>query len=174
MSSQKDKERISKHLHETMSRPELLKVLQIGGETGFGNKNKTQMINRIIKMNEDGNLKYIEAKAVVREIRQALGLSVSGNIKSATQGIRKNKKDESKSAKELASDAMKAVRDALAAAERKPKLSKQIKTRIAKEINDFENDLAKITKMDKVTRAKVGRAKATERYKDSAELKQDV
>ena len=173
--SQQDKNRIAqaKALKEKFTRDDLLTILQVAKVGGYANANKTKMINKIIKMNEEGELKYIEAKRAVYEMRQALGLSTNTKVKSDTQGLRKSKKDDKKSAKDLADEALGMVKKALAL-KGKPKLKKQFLQRIQKEMDDFEDEIKEVTRVPGKTMRAAERVRDKQSRYDSSQLKQDV
>jgi len=126
---------------ETLSREDLKRAAKVLKLKGYGNKNKTELIADIMEAGKKISLAEYNAEAAILKIREALGLSTSGNLKSRTAGLRKSKIEDAKSPKQLAAEAMKAVKEALAATNRKPKLSKQFKMRIKKELDDFEASL---------------------------------
>lgn len=124
-------------------------------------------------MNENGELKYNEAKSAVFEMRKALGLSTATNVKSATQGLRKSAKDDKKSAKDLADEALGMVKKALAMTG-KPKLKKQFLQRVQKEMDAFDEDVKEITRVPGKTQRKASGVRDRASRLDSSQLKQDV
>jgi len=123
---------------ETLSREDLKRAAKILKLKGFGNKNKTELISAIMEAGKKISSAEYNAEAAILKVREAMGLSTSGNLKSRTAGLRKSKIDDKKSPKELAAEAMRAVAAALSATNRKPKLNKQFKMKIKKELDDFE------------------------------------
>ena len=111
-----------------------------------------------------------DAEAAILKVREALGLSTSGNLKSRTQGLRKSKIDDAKTPKQIASEAMVAMRQALRIKD-KPKLKKQFLAKMKKEMADFEKELDKISAQQPAVAA---RKTANKSYKDSDEMKQEV
>ncbi len=156
---------------ETLSRDQLKRAAKILKLKGYGNKNKTELISAIMEARKEFTKSQYDAEAAILAVREALGLSTHGKVKSRTQGIRRSAKDEAKSPKELASEAMDAMRKALAMTERTPKLKKQFLARMRKEMDEFEKDVEKITSQQPAVAA---RKTARKRYKDSSQLKQDV
>jgi len=155
---------------ETLSREELKRAAKVLKLKGYGNKNKTELISAIMEAGKEVSKAQYDAESAILKVREALGLSTSGNIKSRTQGLRKSKKEDAKSPKQIASEAMSAMREALAIKD-KPKLKRQFVTRMKKEMADFEKELDKITSQQP---AVASRKTANKRYKDSSELKQDI
>ena len=98
-------------------------------------------MNSSLLWNRNLNREY-EAEKAIKVMREALGLSTHGNIKNRTQGIRKSKKDDAKSPKALADEALALVKEALAM-KGKPKLKKQLLARMMKEMDKFEEEMAK-------------------------------
>ena len=103
---------------ETLSRDQLKRAAKILKLKGYGNKNKTELISAIMEARKEFTKSQYDAEAAILAVREALGLSTHGKVKSRTQGIRRSAKDEAKSPKELASEAMDAMRKALAMTER--------------------------------------------------------
>ena len=101
-------------------------------------------------------------------MREALGLSTHGNIKNRTQGIRKSKKDDAKSPKALADEALALVKEALAM-KGKPKLKKQLLARMMKEMDKFEEEIESI----KTTPKETARRRANVSQMESSGMKQD-
>jgi len=155
-----------------MTIPQLKNILKIGGVKKYSNKNKNELIKMVVDADADENFKHVEAKEAIQEMRKAMGLSIHGNTKNPLKGIRKNKKDDAKSAKDLADEALGLVKKALKLD--KPKLKKQFINRIMKEMADFEKEVADINEVPKKTMNKVKRVSERERVKDSAKLKQDI
>jgi len=155
---------------ETLSREELKRAAKVLKLKGYGNKNKTELISAIMEAGKEVSKSQYDAESAILKVREALGLSTSGNIKSRTQGLRKSKKEDAKTPKQIASEAMSAMREALAIKD-KPKLKRQFVTRMKKEMADFEKELDKITSQQP---AVASRKTANKRYKDSAEMKQDI
>ena len=156
---------------ETLSRDELKRAAKILKVPKFGNKNKTELISAIM----EGGKKQLfrgeyDAEDAILKVREALGLTTDPRA-GRTKGIRKSFKDEAKSPKELATEAMAAMRKAMAQTHGKPKLKKQFIARMKKEMDEFEADIEKIkSKKPAVEARKAARAS----YKDSAQLKQDL
>ena len=158
---------------QTLSRTELQEILRVIRFKGaIAAKNKTELIASIMEADDKGLMKNYEAQSAIKKMREVLNLSTHRNIKSATQGLRKNKRDEAKDPKQLASEALDLVKKALSQ-KGKPKLKKQLVARMKKELEDFDAELKSIT-TDKKTQAKIERVRARERAKASAELKQDL
>tara|TARA_Y100000004_G_scaffold150852_1_gene173301 strand:- start:261 stop:758 length:498 start_codon:yes stop_codon:yes gene_type:complete len=155
---------------ETLSREDLKRAAKILKLKGYGNKNKTQLISAIVEASTRLSKAEYDAEGAILKVREALGLSTSGNIKSRTQGLRKSKKEDAKTPKQIASEAMEAMRKALAIKD-KPKLKRQFLARMKKEMEDFEKEIDAITSKQPAVEA---RKTARKRYKDSAEMKQDV
>ncbi len=155
---------------ETLSRDELKRAAKILKLKGYGNKNKTELIADIMEAGKSIRKSEYDAEAAILKVREALGLSTSGNIKSRTQGLRKSKKEDAKTPKQIASEAMTAMRQALAIKD-KPKLKRQFLAKMKKEMADFEKELNKITSSQPAVAA---RKTANKSYKDSAEMKQEV
>ena len=155
---------------ETLSREQLKRAAKDLKLKGYGNKNKTELISAIMEAGKEVSKAQYDAESAILKVREALGLSTSGNIKSRTQGLRKSKKEDAKSPKQIASEAMSAMREALAIKD-KPKLKRQFVARMKKEMADFEKELDKITSQQP---AVASRKTANKRYKDSAEMKQDI
>ena len=129
---------------ETLSREELKRAAKILKLKGYGNKNKTELISAIMEAGKSIRKAEYDAEAAILKVREALGLSTSGNLKSRTAGLRKSKIEDAKSAKQIASEAMSAMREALKI-KGSPKLKKQFLTKMRKEMLDFEKELEKIT-----------------------------
>ena len=121
-----------------LSREDLKRAAKILKLKGYGNKNKRELAISIMDAGEKVSFAEYDAEGAILNVREALGLSTSGNLKSRTAGLRKSKIDDAKSPKELAAEAMRAVAAALSATNRKPKLNKQFKMKIKKELDDFE------------------------------------
>lgn len=155
---------------ETLSREDLKRAAKVLKLKGYGNKNKTELIALIMEAGKEVSKAQYDAESAILKVREALGLSTSGNIKSRTQGLRKSKKEDAKTPKQIASEAMSAMREALAIKD-KPKLKRQFVARMKKEMADFEKELDKITSQQP---AVASRKTANKRYKDSAEMKQDI
>jgi len=124
---------------------DLIKSLRAVGITGVSGLNKTKLINKTMDAMEEGKFDNYDADKVILEIREALGLSTHGNVKNRTQGLRKSKVDDAKSAKQLASESLALVKEALAMTNRKPKLRKQFINRMKKELDDFEIEIKEMT-----------------------------
>lgn len=126
-----------------LKRTELQDVLKaIKYKGSIANKNKTQLIAIIMDEEDKGNMKQFEAHDAIMKMRQALGLSTHRNVKSRTQGLRKSKAEDAKSAKQQASEALALIKQAQ---NFKPKLKKQFLERMKKEVNEMEKDIDKIT-----------------------------
>jgi hypothetical protein len=154
-----------------LSREDLKKAAKVLKLAGYGNKNKTQLVNMIMEASREVSKAQYEAEGAILKVREALGLSTHGKVKSRTQGIRKSFKDEAKSPKELASEALAAMRKAMAMAEGKPKLKRQFVARMKKEMDDFEKEVEEITSRQPAVAA---RKAASKRYKDSSQLIQEL
>jgi len=139
-----DREKVAGDLKKS-KKADLIKSLRAVGITGVSGLNKTKLINKTMDAMEDGKFDNYDADKVILEIREALGLSTHGNVKSRTQGLRKSKVDDAKSAKQLASESLALVKEALAMTNRKPKLRKQFINRMKKELDDFEIEIKEIT-----------------------------
>ncbi len=120
---------------------DILRVMKIKGVSTF---NKTKLVKKIMDEQDKGNMANYEANQTIAEIRKALGLT-NNPLASRTKGVRKTKVDDAKEAKAFADEALGLVRKAMKTIGRKPKLSKQFKQRILKEIEDFEDEIDKIT-----------------------------
>ena len=155
---------------ETLSREDLKRAAKILKLKGYGNKNKTELISAIMEAGKSIRKAEYDAESAILKVREALGLSTSGNLKSRTAGLRKSKIEDAKSAKQIASEAMASMRQALRIKD-KPKLKKQFLAKMKKEMADFEKELDKITSQQPAVAA---RKTASKSYKDSAELKQEV
>ena len=134
---------------ETLSREELKRAAKILKLKGYGNMNKTQLISVIMEAGKKIRLAEYDAEAAILKVREALGLSTSGNLKSRTAGLRKSKIEDAKSAKQIASEAMSAMREALKI-KGSPKLKKQFLAKMKKEMEDFEKELDKISMKQEV------------------------
>ena len=157
---------------ETLSRDELKRAAKVLKLKGYGNKNKTELISSIMEAGKEVSASEYDAESAILKVREALGLSTHGRIKSRTQGLRKSKKDDAKSPKRLASEAMAAMREATGSRLRtQPKLKKQFLAKMRKEMDDFEKEVEAITSRQPAVAA---RKSASKRYKDSSQLKQDV
>lgn len=139
-----DREKVAGDLKKS-KKADLIKSLRAVGITGVSGLNKTKLINKTMDAMEDGKFDNYDADKVILEIREALGLSTHGNVKSRTQGLRKSKVDDAKSAKQLASESLALVKEALAMTNRKPKLRKQFINRMKKELDDFEIEIKEMT-----------------------------
>tara|TARA_R110000803_G_scaffold180443_2_gene242869 strand:- start:1202 stop:1699 length:498 start_codon:yes stop_codon:yes gene_type:complete len=155
---------------ETLSREDLKRAAKILKLKGYGNKNKTELISAIMEAGKSIRKAEYDAEAAILKVREALGLSTSGNIKSRTAGLRKSKIDDAKTPKQIASEAMASMRQALRIKD-KPKLKKQFLTKMRKEMDEFEKELDRITSQQPAVAA---RKTANKSYKGSAELKQEV
>ena len=155
---------------ETLSREDLKRAAKILKLKGYGNKNKTELISAIMEAGKSIRKAEYDAEAAILKVREALGLSTSGNIKSRTAGLRKSKIDDAKTPKQIASEAMASMRQALRIKD-KPKLKRQFLAKMKKEMLDFEKELDKITSQEPAVAA---RKTANKSYKGSAELKQEV
>ena len=129
---------------ETLSREQLKRAAKVLKLKGYSNKNKVELIAAIMEAGKKIRLAEYDAESAILKVREALGLSTSGNIKSRTQGLRKSKKEDAKTPKQIASEALTAMREALAIKD-SPKLKRQFLARMRKEMNDFEKDIDKIT-----------------------------
>ena len=126
-----------------LKKTELQDVLRaIKYKGNIANKNKTQLIAIIMDEEDKGNMKQFHAHDAILKMRQALGLSTHRNVKSRTQGLRKSKAEDAKSAKQQASEALALVKQA---ASFKPKLKKQFLERLKNEMEKMEKDIDKIT-----------------------------
>jgi len=132
---------------ETLSRNDLKRAAKVLKIKGFGNKNKTELIVDIMEAGKKVSDAQYDAEEAILQIREALGLSTSGNIKSRIKGIRKSKKDDEKSPKQLAKEALALMREATGSRLRtQPKLKKQFIMRMKKELEEFEKEIEEITK----------------------------
>jgi len=132
---------------ETLSRNDLKRAAKVLKIKGFGNKNKTELIADIMEAGKKVSDAQYDAEEAILQIREALGLSTSGNIKSRIKGIRKSKKDDEKSPKQLAKEALALMREATGSRLRtQPKLKKQFIMRMKKELEEFEKEIEEITK----------------------------
>ncbi len=132
---------------ETLSRNDLKRAAKVLKIKGFGNKNKTELIASIMEAGKKVSDAQYDAEDAILQIREALGLSTSGNIKSRTKGIRKSKKDDEKSPKQLAKEALALMREATGSRLRtQPKLKKQFIMRMKKELDEFEKEIEDIKK----------------------------
>jgi len=132
---------------ETLSRTDLKRAAKVLKIKGFGNKNKTELIADIMEAGKKVSDAQYDAEEAILQIREALGLSTSGNIKSRIKGIRKSKKDDEKSPKQLAKEALALMREATGSRLRtQPKLKKQFIMRMKKELEEFEKEIEEITK----------------------------
>jgi hypothetical protein len=139
-----DREKVAGNLKKA-KKADLIKSLRAVGITGVSGLNKTKLINKTMDAMEEGKFDNYDADKVILEIREALGLSTHGNVKNRTQGLRKSKVDDAKSAKQLASESLALVKEALAMTNRKPKLRKQFINRMKKELDDFEIEIKEMT-----------------------------
>ena len=79
---------------ETLSREDLKRAAKILKLKGYGNKNKTELISAIMEAGKNIRKAEYDAEAAILKVREALGLSTSGNLKSRTAGLRKSKVDD--------------------------------------------------------------------------------
>jgi len=136
-----DREKAEKDLMK-LPKKTLIDGLKVVKFKGISAKlNKKELVKRMLDGMEEGYFKHYEEEKTIKLIREALGLSTHGNIKDRTQGLRKSKIDDSKTPKQLASESLALVKQALAMTDRKPKLKKQFISRIRKELDDFEEEL---------------------------------
>ena len=155
---------------ETLSRNDLLRAAKILKLKGFSNKNKKELISLIMDAGKNIRKAEFDAEAAILKVREALGLSTSGNLKSRTAGLRKSKVDDAKTPKQIAAEAMASIRQAMKIKD-KPKLKKQFLTRMKKEMEAFEKELDAISAKQPAVAA---RKTANKSYKDSAELSQEL
>ena len=155
---------------ETLSRNDLLRAAKILKIKGFSNKNKTQLIALVMDAGKDIRKAEFDAEAAILKVREALGLSTSGNLKSRTAGLRKSKIEDNKTPKQIAKEAMASIRQAMKIKD-KPKLKKQFLTRMKAEMEAFEKELETISAKQPAVAA---RKTANKSYKDSAEMKQEL
>ncbi len=155
---------------QTLSREQLKRGAKVLKLKGYTNKNKTELIAMIQEAIPEIKKSQYEAESAILTIREALGLSTSGNLKNRTAGLPRDKKRGKQSPKQIATEAMEAVREALAIKD-KPKLRNQFIERMKKEMEDFEKELDAISSKEPAVAA---RKTSNKRYKDSAKLKQDV
>ena len=160
----------SKEKMMNLSREELKRAAKIMKLKGYGNANKEGLVDLIMRQAAIISRAEYDAESAILLIREAMGLSTSGNLKSRTAGIRQSKVENAKSAKQLANEAMVSVRAALKV-KGKPKLKKQFLARMKKEMDEFEKELMTITSTQPAVAA---RKTANKSYKDSAEMKQEV
>ena len=85
--TKKEKEELMK-----MSREDLKRGAKILKLKGFGNKNKAQLVDMIMENKGKLSEGQFMAEDAILKIREALGLSTSGNIKKATKGLRNTPK----------------------------------------------------------------------------------
>ena len=152
-----------------LSREELKRAAKVMRLKGYGNANKEGLVDLIMRQAEKISKAEYDAEGAILLIRETMGLSTSGNLKSRTAGLRKSKAEDAKSAKQIAQEAMVSVRAALKV-KGKPKLKKQFLARMKKEMDDFEKELMAISSKQPAVAA---RKTANKSYKDSAEMKQD-
>ncbi len=76
---------------ETLSREDLKRAAKILKLKGYGNMNKTQLISVIMEAGKSIRKAEYDAESAILKVREALGLSTSGNLKSRTAGLRKLK-----------------------------------------------------------------------------------
>jgi len=91
-----------------LSREDLKRAAKIMKIKGFGNKNKSQLVDMIIANKDVLSRGQLEANEAILMVREALGLSTSGNIKKETKGLRNTPKTgrNQKSAQRLATEAI--------------------------------------------------------------------
>ena len=75
---------------ETLSREDLKRAAKVLKLKGFGNKNKTELISAIMEAGKNIRKAEYDAESAILKVREALGLSTSGNLKSRTAGLRKS------------------------------------------------------------------------------------
>ena len=155
---------------ETLSREDLKRAAKILKLKGFSNKNKKELTALIMEAGKDIRKAEYDAESAILKVREALGLSTSGNLKSRTAGLRKSKVDDAKTAKQIATEAMASIREAMSI-KSKPKLKKQFLTRMKKEMETFEKELDAISSKEPAVAA---RKTANKSYKDSVEMKQEL
>ena len=155
---------------EALSRNDLLRAAKILKLKGFSNKNKKELTALIMDAGKNIRKAEYDAEAAILKVREALGLSTSGNLKSRTAGLRKSKVDDAKSPKQIAAEAMASIREAMRIKE-KPKLKKQFLARMKAEMEAFEKELDAISAKQPAVAA---RKTANKSYKDSAEMTQDL
>ena len=155
---------------ETLSREDLKRAAKVLKLKGFGNKNKTELISAIMEAGKNIRKAEYDAESAILKVREALGLSTSGNLKSRTAGLRKSKIEDNKTPKQIAKEAMASIRQAMKIKD-KPKLKKQFLTRMKAEMEAFEKELETISAKQPAVAA---RKTANKSYKDSAEMKQEL
>ena len=155
---------------ETLSREDLKRAAKVLKIKGYGNKNKTELIALVMEAGKNIRKAEYDAESAILKVREALGLSTSGNLKSRTAGLRKSKVEDAKSPKQIAAEAMASIREAMKIKD-KPKLKKEFLTRMKKEMDAFEKELDAISAKQPAVAA---RKTANKSYKDSAEMKQDL
>ncbi len=152
-----------------LSRKQMVDALKvIKYKKPYRNKNKDELIAIMEQELKSGGFKEYEAEKAIKVMREALGLSTHGNIKNRTQGIRKSKRDDAKSPKALADEALSLVKEALAM-KGKPKLKKQLLARMMKEMDKFEEEIESI----KTTPKETARRRANVSQMESSGMKQD-
>tara|TARA_R110002124_G_scaffold65230_2_gene178577 strand:- start:162 stop:692 length:531 start_codon:yes stop_codon:yes gene_type:complete len=166
---------------QTLSREELKRGAKVLKLKGYTNKNKSELIAMIIEAVPQIKSSEYEAESAILTIREALGLSTSGNLKNRTAGLPRDTKRGKQSPKQIATEAMASVREAMDAGRQAmkrnnefkeaPKLRNQFVMRMKKEMADFEKELDAISSKQPAVAA---RKTSNKRYKDSAKLKQDV
>ncbi len=117
-----------------MSREDLKRGAKILKLKGFGNKNKTQLVDMIMENKGKLSEGQFMAEDAILKIREALSLSTSGNIKKATKGLRNTPKSgrNQKSAQRLAEEALMDVRKATRKSKGKLELDKDVVARLKK------------------------------------------
>ena len=111
-----------------LSREDLKRAAKIMKLKGFGNKNKSQLVDMIIDNKDKLSRGQLEANEAIIMVREALGLSTSGNIKKETKGLRNTPKSgrNEKSAQRLANEAIADIRKAMRKSKGKLDLDKDV------------------------------------------------
>lgn len=111
-----------------LSREDLKRAAKIMKLKGFGNKNKSQLVDMIIDNKDKLSRGELEANEAIIMVREALGLSTSGNIKKETKGLRNTPKSgrNEKSAQRLANEAIADIRKAMRKSKGKLDLDKDV------------------------------------------------
>jgi len=129
--SKKAKEALMK-----MSREDLKRGAKILKLKGYANKNKSAIIDMILQNKGKLSEGQFMAEDAILKIREAMGLSTSGNIKKKTKGLRNTPKSgkNQKSAQRLAEEALTDVRKAMRKSKGKLELDKDVVDRLKKEM----------------------------------------
>ncbi len=119
-----------------MSREDLKRGAKILKLKGYANKNKSAIIDMILQNKGKLSEGQFMAEDAILKIREAMGLSTSGNIKKKTKGLRNTPKSgkNQKSAQRLAEEALTDVRKAMRKSKGKLELDKDVVDRLKKEM----------------------------------------